>query len=69
MTITEAKKEYNKLLKRFHKAEEYFHREDIPETEKEEFLGNYQEVLTGLNYYLGKIEVYTKQEVLEGFHG
>lgn len=66
MTVSEAKKEYNKLLQRFNKANEYFDR-DIPQSEKEKFLDDFIEVLTGLNYLLSKIEVYTRQEVLEGF--
>lgn len=68
MTVLEAQREYNKLLKRFHKANEYFERIDLSYEEKEKFLDNFQEVLKGLNYLLGKIEVYTKQEVLEGFY-
>lgn len=67
MTVTEAKKQYNELLKRYYKAGEYFEREDISNSEKEQFLENFQQVLAGLNYYLGKIEVFTSQEVLEGF--
>lgn len=67
MTISEAKREYNQLLTRFYKAEEYFDREEILYQEKERFLGAFQEILTGLNYYLSKIEVYTSQEILEGF--
>ena len=67
MTILEAQIEYNKLLERFNKANEYFERTDISHEEKEKFLDNFQEVLKGLNYLLSKIEVYTKQEVLEGF--
>lgn len=63
------KEEYNKLLQRFHKANEYFDREDVSLSEKDKFLGNYQEILKGLNYYLGKIEDYTNEEILEGFHG
>ena len=69
MTISEAKKEYNKLLKRFNKANEYFERKDISQNEKERHLENFQEVLNGLNYYLSKIEVYSNQEVLGGFYG
>ena len=68
MTIAEAKNEYNKLLDRFNKANEYFDREDITQEEKERFLPSFQEVLKGLNYLLGKIEIYTKQQILEGFH-
>lgn len=67
MTISEAKCEYNKLLQRFNKANEYFDR-DIPQIEKEKFLDDFIEVLTGLNYLLSRIEVYTRQEVLEGFN-
>lgn len=68
MTITEAKKEYNKLLQRYKKAEEYFDRTDIAQETKEKYLDDFIEVLNGLNYLLGKIEIYTNQEVLEGFN-
>ena len=67
MTIAEAQKEYNELLKRFHKANEYFESEKATQIEKEKFLPQFQEILTGLNFLLSKIEVYTQQEVLEGF--
>ena len=67
MTIGKAKKEYNRLLKRFNNAWNWFDREDIPMERKEEFLGEYEKILNGLNYYLSKIEVYTNQEVLGGF--
>ena len=66
--MEEAKREYNKLLERFNKANNYFENENIPNTEKEKYLSSFNEILAGLNYYLGKIEVYTNQEVLEGFH-
>ena len=69
MTITEAKKNYNKMLQRFIKAEKYFDREDISQEEKEKQLENFEMVLKGLNFYLSKIEVYNQQEILEGFHG
>lgn len=69
MTIAEAKKNYNKMLQRFIKAEEYFDREDITQEEKEKQLENFDVVLKGLNYYLDKIHVFSEQEVLEGFHG
>ena len=48
MTITEAKKEYNKLLVRFNKANEYFERTDISNEEKERQLENFDVVLKGL---------------------
>lgn len=67
MTITEAKKEYNSLLERFNKANNYFEKKDVSNREKEKFLNVFIEILEGLNYYLGKIEVYTNKEVLEGF--
>ena len=66
MTITEAKKEYNKLLVRFNKANEYFERTDISNEEKERQLENFDVVLKGLNYYLKRIEIYSSQEILEG---
>lgn len=68
MTVAEAKENYNKLLKRYEKAGEYFDRKDISQAEKEKQLENFQEVLTGLNYYLDKISIFTSQEVLEGFN-
>jgi len=67
MTISEAKKEYNKLLKRFNDANEYFDRTDISQVEKERFLPHFQQILRGLNYLLSKIGVYSEWEVLEGF--
>lgn len=68
MTVAEAKENYNKLLKRYEKAGEYFDRKDISQAEKEKQLENFQEVLAGLNYYLDKISIFTSQEVLEGFN-
>lgn len=67
MTIAKAKEEYNLLLKRFEKANEYFERKDIASNEKETFIEAYQEILRGLNYYLELIGVYSEKEVLEGF--
>lgn len=69
MTIPEAKKNYNKMLERFIKAEQYFDRKDISQEEKEKQLENFDVVLKGLNHYLSKIEIYSEQEILEGFHG
>lgn len=68
MSSAAAKKEYNKLLKRFNNATEYFEREDIGQEEKEKFLGKFQEILTGLNYQLSKIEIYHIQEIMKGFN-
>lgn len=68
MTIAEARKNYNKMLQRFIKAEQYFDRTDISQEEKEKQLENFEVVLKGLNYYLSKIEVYNEQEVLKGFY-
>lgn len=65
--MDEIKKEYNALLKRYYKAEEYFDREDISNQEKEKFLDAFKEILKGLNYYLGEIGTYTEKEILEGF--
>lgn len=66
--MEKAKEEYNKLLKRYYMAGEYFDRKDISNSEKEQFLESFQQVLAGLNYLLGKIEIYTNQEVVEGFY-
>lgn len=68
MTIAEAQKEYNKLLKRYKDANVYFEREDIPQAEKEKFLPNFQKILTELSYLLSKVGIYAKEEALEGFH-
>lgn len=65
--MDEFKNEYNKLLKRFEKANEYFNDADIPQKEKEQQLENFREILVGLNYWLGKIELYTSQEIMGGF--
>ena len=67
MEIGNAKKEYNMLLERFNKANEYFDREDLSQEEKERFLPQFQKVISHMSYLLGEIEVYTKQEVFEGF--
>lgn len=67
MTITEAKQEYNKLLDRYQKAVEYFDRVDITQDEKEKYFQHYNEILYRLNFLLGKIVIYTEQEIMEGF--
>ncbi len=67
MDIENAKKEYNRLLERFNKANEYFDRTDVGQEEKEKFLPQFRKVLSHMSYLLGEIEVYTKQEVFEGF--
>lgn len=67
MTILEVKVEYNNQLKRYHKAVEYFERDDVTQVEKENNLDNYKQVLNNLNILLGKMVDYTPQEVLEGF--
>lgn len=67
MTVKEAKKEYNILLSRFNNANKYFESKDIPNQEKEKFLDAFKEIIRGLNYYLGKIVIYTNKELLEGF--
>lgn len=67
MTVKEAKIEYNKLLKRYNKAEEYFNRQDVSYTEKEKQIENFKKVLKGLNYHLGKIGPHTSEETLGGF--
>ena len=66
MTVADAKQEYNKLLDRFYKAEKYFESE-VSQEEKEKQLENYQAILNGLNALLGKIKVFTTEEVLGGF--
>lgn len=68
MTVGEARREYDKLLERYRKANDYFENVKVSQEEKEKFLPNFQEILKELNYLLSKIEVYTQQEVLEGFH-
>lgn len=67
MTVAEAKRKYNELLIRFEKANNYFDNTNIPHAEKEKFLENFQEIINGLNYLLSKIEVFTQQDILEGF--
>ena len=68
MNIIKAKEEYNYLLGRYNNASNWFDRSDISYKEKENQLKNFQEILDGLNYYLAKIEVFTNQEILGGFH-
>lgn len=67
MTIKEAKEEYNQLLKRYHKANEYFDRTDVTQEDKEKFLPHFQSVLNGLNKLLMEIGDYKQEEVLGGF--
>lgn len=67
MTVKQARIEYNKLLKRFYKAEKYFDRKDIPYTEKEKQIENFKKILKGLNYLLKKVGPHNKEEVLGGF--
>ena len=69
MTISEARKEYNKSLERFNKAEQFFDRKDKTQKEKESFLPMFTGVLNDLNYYLSKSGQYTTKELLEGFNG
>lgn len=67
MTIAKAKQEYNLLLKRFDKANQYFENTKVSQVEKENQLKNFEVILNGLNYLLTKIGSYTKEEVLGGF--
>lgn len=67
MKKSEAKQEYNILLQRYYKAEEFFNDKKIPYRQKEKQLENFREVLRGLNYHLEIIGKYTKKEMLEGF--
>lgn len=67
MTVKQARKEYNKQLDRFYKAEKFFESEDIPYEEKERFLEDYNKLLEGLNKLLKKVGPYTNKEMLEGF--
>lgn len=67
MSIGQAKKNYNKELDRFYKAEEYFDRKEIPQEEREKFIPNFKQILNDLNYYLCKIQKYTDDEILKGF--
>ena len=67
MTVAQAKKEYNKQLDRFYKAERFFEDESIPYSQKEKFLPDYQKLLIGLSKLLRKIGAYTPKEVMEGF--
>lgn len=67
MTVSQAKKEYNIQLERFHKAERFFEDESISYSQKEKFLPDYQKLLIGLSKLLRKIGAYTPKEVMEGF--
>ena len=67
MEIDKSKKIYNELLERFNKANEYFERTDISQEDKQRFLPQFQKVISQMSFLLGEIEVYTKQEVFEGF--
>lgn len=64
----EKKKEYNKLLERYYKADKYFDRTDITEREKEKYIPHFKEILSGLNNLLLEIGEYEEKEILGGFH-
>ena len=64
MTVKEAKREYNKQLKRYEKAIEYF---DSNAMDKEQYLSDFQKLLAGLSDLLKKIGVYAQEEVWNGF--
>ncbi|MDU5081231.1 hypothetical protein [uncultured Tissierella sp.] len=59
------KEEYNELLKRFHKAEEWYN-SNPPMEQQEKYLGDYVELLKRLN--IGVIELKPNEsEILGGF--
>lgn len=64
MTVKEAKREYNKQLKRYEKAIEYF---DSNAMDKEQYLSDFQKLLMGLSKLLKSIGVYAQEEVWRGF--
>ena len=64
MTIPEAKKEYNKQLKRYNKALEYF---DSGDGDNEKYFKDFQKLLLGLSSLLKIIGTYTQEEVWYGF--
>lgn len=67
----ELKDKYNKLLKRFWTALEYFDNPEIPMDKKERWLPEYESIGKQLNEILFELKQrgikYTKKQVLEGF--
>lgn len=63
--------DYNKLITRFKKAEEYFAREDVSLENKELFIPNCKELINELDAGLKNIIAngyeMTSEEILEGF--
>ena len=59
--------EYNKLLRRYEKAVDYFEKETIPQEKKLTFLEDYQKILIGLSVLMLKIGNMEDEEVLGGF--
>jgi len=59
--------EYNKLLRRYEKAVDYFEKETIPQEKKLIFLEDFQRILMSLSVLMAKIENMTDEEVLKGF--
>ena len=59
--------EYNKLLRRYEKAVDYFEKETIPQEKKLIFLEDFQKILMSLSVLMAKIENMTDEEVLKGF--
>ncbi len=65
MKVAELKKEYNELLKRFHKAEEWYN-SNPPIEQQEKYLGNYQELLRQLDTMVMELKP-NESEILGGF--
>ena len=55
------------MLKRFNDATNYFENDPSPMAKKEVHLDLFRDILHQLNYLLEQIEVYSEQEVIEGF--
>ena len=69
MTITEAKKLYNKYLKQYYKGQEILDSKDYKKEDEEKYLERFIFIMSELNKLLSKIGKCSQEEILEGFHG
>lgn len=67
MTISEAKKVYNKYLKQYYKGEEILDSKKYEKEDEERYLERFRFIMSELNRLLVKIGFYSQQEILEGF--
>lgn len=72
--LSEYVEQYNRLIKREKKGSAYLDNPDVPEQEKEKWIGEFQKILRALNDLISLIEKelgrnMTSEEILNGFTG